>query len=181
MDQLTTSEKVHPFYVEQPGQKILVPTETPNLDAIYTTKVEDVGRIADPAVAEDIAYVEKPGRDAALDREAELKRQHEGGLTDTEKKYLVIMDGLNEKNGEIINTHAFEDRVDGKGRKARALHLLERYTPGVDEEKDAIRGEIVFFNKDGIFALDVDSLVVKRDMLGKKDRIPELIGTCWVI
>src|SRR5258706_2074969 len=70
-------------------------TETPGLQRVHIATSEDIGRIADPKVAEEIAYVEKDqGRDAALATEQELKKQNETGLDANERNNVELMEGV---------------------------------------------------------------------------------------
>jgi hypothetical protein len=72
----------------------------------------DRGRIKGVDKAQEIAKLEKPARD----RESELRRQTETGLTQEQRDNLQIMKGLKEKYPD-----AFESVIDDKGREAMFL------------------------------------------------------------
>lgn len=92
------------------------------VDSFYaeekTPSGSTVNRIADPDTAQDLAGVEaKQGRNAALLREAELKRTHEeGGLTEIQRQNRELMDGLQQKYPD-----GFIEKTDRKGRRVLVL------------------------------------------------------------
>lgn len=93
------------------------------------------GQVADKKVAEELAYLEKPARD----REAELKRQYETGLTEQQRANIEIMNGIEEKY-----PLAFQKYVDLKGRK-----ILTLGTAGNQEEMWGL-GPHLFITQEGI-------------------------------
>lgn len=84
--------------------------------------------IADPKVAEELAYIEKPDRDATLTREKELAE----GLTEVQKQNMAVMEGLQEKY-----PHAFIEKTDNKGRK----YLIIKKTIPMQDEAHIISQE----------------------------------------
>jgi hypothetical protein len=73
---------------------------------------DEEGRIKSPDQAQEIAKLEKPARD----RELELKKQTETGLTQEQRDNLQIMKGLKEKYPD-----AFESVIDDKGREVMII------------------------------------------------------------
>lgn len=87
--------------------------------------------IPSPDDARELAEIEKPGRDIALNREQELKE----GLTEAEKENLQIMEALPEKY-----PHAFTKETDGEGRS----YLIFK---GYNHDKDFGGGHLVISEK----------------------------------
>ena len=74
-----------------------------------------------PAAKELAGLEDTQGRDVALGREAELKREHETGLTDSERANIELMDGLKEKYPD-----AFIDTLDDKNRRLLVLKQADK-------------------------------------------------------
>jgi len=87
--------------------------------------------VADSNVAQELAEIAKPGIDAALNREQELKE----GLTETEKENLQIIEALPGKY-----PHAFTKETDKEGRP----YLIFK---GYNHEKDNMDGHLVISQK----------------------------------
>ena len=68
--------------------------QEPQVQGFYGTGIDE-GRIVDPNVAEDIAYVAKDqGMDAATARENALRNEYETGLTEEQRVNREIKEGL---------------------------------------------------------------------------------------
>lgn len=88
------------------------------------------GQIAKPAPAEELAHLEKPARD----RELNLKKESEGGLTAEQKKNIKIMNGVEQKY-----PHAFKTIQNESGK------VLWGQKPG--------GGGSIIFGKEGVFRI----------------------------
>ena len=75
---------------------------------------QPINTIKDSGAAQELAYLEKPARD----REAELKRQEQTGLTKEQEGNVAILEGLQEKYPK-----AFNEIIDDKGRKVLTLDV----------------------------------------------------------
>ncbi|HZJ34488.1 MAG TPA: hypothetical protein VFD55_00530 [Candidatus Angelobacter sp.] len=113
--------------------------------------------VADPNVAQELAEIAKPGIDAALNREQELKE----GLTETEKENLQIMEALPEKY-----PHAFTNETDKDGRP----YLIFK---GYNFEKDFNQGHLVFCQK-GLMHLTDETYKKLLSLTGDKKLISEV-------
>lgn len=73
---------------------------------------KEIARIADPDAAHELAIIEATmGREKALAREQELKRQHETGLTDKERNIVAFNEGLVAKY-----PHTFSIEIGSNGK-----------------------------------------------------------------
>lgn len=89
---------------------------------------------------------------AIYDREEKWHKEDDlHGLTLAEKANMAILEGLTNKKGEPINTHAFIDKVDANGRKYRILHPVR--VGSVDASRESFPDFVVFFCKDGAFGV----------------------------
>jgi hypothetical protein len=125
--------------------------------------------VADPNKARDLADLEGGVRNSPdnttvggiLSNEynnklSQLSKEDElAGMTPVEKANMDISNGLTMKEGQAVNTHAFVDKEDAKGRKYRALH-----TGGVEVQ---FPKQVVFFCKEGAFALNWPNSSGARD------------------
>lgn len=77
-----------------------------------TVPAGEANLIKDPDVAHELAIIEASmGRDKALTRELELKRQNETGLTDKERHYMAFNEGLVAKY-----PHSFSVEIGQNGK-----------------------------------------------------------------
>ena len=82
-------------------------------DEFHVSEGADRGRVNDVASAHELAGIEaNKGINPALAREKELKRIFEGGLSDVEEKFVVIMNGMSEKYPD-----AYDRQIDSRGRE----------------------------------------------------------------
>lgn len=124
------------------------------------------GKIQEPKKAEELAYLEKPARD----REAELKRQEQTGLTKEQEGNVAILEGLQEKYPK-----AFNEAIDDKGRKVLTLNVW-------GDLANRLAGRKVVISREGVFSISgdvsygdgdldttrlIDAYVEKRDEPGK--------------
>jgi hypothetical protein len=107
---------------------------------------EDKGRIVDPKVAEEIAYVEKDqGRDAALKFEEAKRMEQETGLTEDQKYNVELMKVLSEEF-----PYAFEEAIDERtGEKL----LRMRPTQFVDDSNNVASGQTNRFSNEKVSVL----------------------------
>lgn len=108
------------------------------------------GQVADKKVAEGLAYLEKPARD----REAELNRQSETGLTERQKANIELMNGLEEKY-----PLAFDKIIDDKGRKILAIN------PVGDQTATWGLGKFLMFTEQGVFTHTDGNTYLDRERL----------------
>ncbi|KKU02864.1 MAG: hypothetical protein UX99_C0020G0003 [Candidatus Amesbacteria bacterium GW2011_GWB1_47_26] len=94
-------------------------------DEFHVSEGPDKGRVTnDQGRAQELAGLEATkGRNAALAREGELKRQMETGSTDDERNNLAIMAGVKEKYPD-----ACDAVVDSKGREFLRLRQDSEYS-----------------------------------------------------
>jgi len=128
------------------------------------------GPIADSDAAQEVAVTESiQGRDAALAVEKKLEGEANTGLTEDQKTNLAIMEGLTiDAKGEPINTHAFIDKIDSKGRKYRIFHpsnSMVHFPSGSILNAN----QVVFCCMDGVYRID------SRDVRLPDDEIAEAI------
>lgn len=135
----------------------------------------DAGRIADLGSAQELANLEKPVAMA----QQRLEREADTGLTDQEKEYIEIMDNKLKfnKKGEAINTHAFKEVVDDKGRKYLVLHMTPHETT-VDTREYYKPGFLVLMGKNGPIGISttlsgwgLDNKSTEEDVIRKLDLV----------
>ena len=95
--------------------------------------------IKDSNAAQELAEIAKPGIDAALSREQELKE----GLTETEKENIQIMEAL-----LIKYQNSFKKEIDEEGRKYLIFKGYDR-----NNDKDISGGHIVL-SQDGLIRIE---------------------------
>lgn len=171
------------IYVEEAGQKIInsVERSETGLPKVTTTVAEDIGRISDPAVAKELADIERTqGRDASLAREKELQKQAESPTSSNEqqREFEKVMDMLTIKEGREINKNAFIDMTDGRGRRYRVLHLINPRTTE-PEQKRGYPGEMIFFCRNGVFKVNMDN--VEKFLSGTRDFDDVLGRVNWTL
>lgn len=110
------------------------------------------GLVVDVNAARDIATERNEKGEIAADaREKQLEREAKTGLTDQQKEYAEIMDNNLKfnKDGKEINTHAFRELVDNKGRKYMVLHMTPLNANSMDKLNNYIPGGLTLICKDG--------------------------------
>lgn len=105
----------------------------------------DQGRVADYNTAEEMAYIEKPGRDNSLALQEELQRQAESGLDDKEKAMYEVMTALKDRYPDGII-----EKIDSKGRKFLLLQPRDYGTAG--------SAFIDVVTKDGAYSVNFDAI-----------------------
>ena len=115
--------------------------------------LDKTGRIAEVAPAEELAHLEKPARD----RELNLKKEAEEGLTAEQKKNIEIMDGVEQKY-----PHAFKTIQDESGK------VLWGIRPG---------GGSIIFGKEGVFRIYGETMPegLRDDLIDEK-KLAELVN-----
>lgn len=128
---------------------------------------QPINTVKDSGAATELAYLEKPARD----REAELKRQEQTGLTKEQENNVTIMEGLQEKYPK-----AFEEVIDDEGRKIQTLNVWGDAARELGVNKLLISQEGIigishnspqFQNQEINFAGMIDAVVQKGNEFGK--------------
>lgn len=121
------------------------------------------GRIKDVGKAREIAELEKP----AQDRELKLREETESGLTQREEDNLAIMEGLEQKY-----PHAFEPKIDDKGRKALVLReaLLLSHANGLVLTQE---GHLAINTTDWRVFENIDYVALLEFAKGEEERFEE--------
>ena len=136
-------------------------------------QVINPGLIVDVAAAQDIAKVmNEQGVSPALVREQRLEEEAKTGLTEQQREYVQIMDNKMkyDKDGKPINTHAFKEVVDNKGRKYMVLHMSPANAVAFDQNT-YLRGGLVIMTKDGPVAITISPDVWGIDDSATEDAV----------
>lgn len=124
-----------------------------NLGSIYVQEGQTAGMIAEPAKAEELAYLEKPTRDI----EIRMEKEAQMGMTEQQKKNVELMEGVESKYPD-----GFIKIVDSKGDKFLITHGYDSWSPNEDRK---LPGESLVISKYGVVAADtrnffgVDNLI----------------------
>lgn len=139
-------------------------------------QVINPGMIVDVAAAQDIANVmNEQSIPAGLAREKQLEAEAKTGLTEQQREYVEIMDNKLRYNreGKPINTHAFREVLDSKGRKYMVLHMTPRSASTFDEAHNYVRGAFVVMTKDGPVSITISQDVWRIDHSATEDEVLE--------
>jgi len=137
-------------------------------------QVINPGMIVDVDAAQDIANVmNEQSIPAGLAREKRLEEEAKTGLTEQQREYVEIMDRKLKfnKEGKPINTHAFKEVLDSKGRKYMVLHMTPKAADTFDRLHTYIPGELLIMTKDGPVGITISSDVWNIDPSATEDAV----------
>jgi len=132
------------------------------------------GKVVDVAAAQDMANVaNEHGMAPALAREKQLEAEAITGLTEQQREYAEIMDNRLKYNndGKEINTHAFKEVIDQKGRKYMVLHMSPHKVNQFDKLHEYKPGALVIMTKDGPVTIQTSTDVWKIDPTATEDDV----------